>query len=485
MASNAQIRESLWGLGVPEELLRGINTNVSFSKFQQALQAKGVDTGKLSVAQRLADWRSDKDRTTPDQLTELLNLVGATPDQLREILAPSATGKSYTADELFANVTRVLGSQVATNLRIKMGQPPTTGEWNPFRADKPPVEPGGALRVVKGTDVSRARPGVRTPEVIRKPAEGEIGGLGGAVGGGGAGGLVNQALLAKPDLTIQDVDDIINQAYGFSAYALQIPEVKSILDQAAREDWDDERIKGAITSTRFWATTSDAERGWMALEKQDPATASRRQREQKENLRAQAQKLGFTVEERRLDQIADLSLRWGWSAAQANQALSSEFKFDPTGQKNALSRVMKQKAADYAIPLSDAAVQQWGQKIAGGQATEEEFDAYLTEQAKSMFPGLTVALDRGITVRQYVDPYVQIAADTLEITPEQINIADPKWLRAINQVDPKTGDRTAMTLTEWQDTLRQDPTYQWDKTKQARQQATQLSASVLKTFGVQ
>lgn len=473
MASNAQIRESLWGLGVPEELLRGIKTAGSSLQFYKLLEAKGIDRGKITSAERLADWRPPKDRTLPDQLTEILKLAGAKPGQLQEILAPTTTGRTYTADELFANVTRVLGSQVATNLQIKMGQPPKGGEWNPFRTDKPKIQPG------TGPMAPGHRPLVR-PGV--EPTTGIPGGLGGAVGGG-AGGLIDQALLANPDLTIQDVDSIIQQSYGFSAYALEIPEVKSILDQAAREDWDEERIKGAITSTRFWATTSDAERGWMALEKQDPATAARRKREQVENLRGQAKKLGFTVDERRLNQIADLSLRWGWSAEQSNKSLASEFKFDPTGQKNQLSRTMKQKAADYAIPLSDAAVQQWGQKIIGGEATEEEFNAYLSEQAKSMFPSLSVALDRGITVRQYVDPYVQIAADTLEIPPDQINIADPKWLRAINQTDPKTGDRTSMTLTEWQDTLRQDPTYGWDKTKQARQQATQLSTSVLKTFG--
>ena len=483
MASNKAIIESLWGLGVDEATLRGISTAGGFGKFDDALRTKGIDPALISKAQRLADWRPSKDRTTRDNLVELMRLTGATDDQVKATFE-QFKGKTYTADQMLAAATGTLGDQMGTNLAIKLGVKPSTNQWNPFRGDAPPdmatpsapsaVRPGGGPRM-------------RITGPGQPPSPGPIPqqDLGGSLGGGGTNvqAIVDQALAAKADLTVEDVDEIIKSAYGFSAYALEIPEVKSLLQKAANEDWDETRIKGALTTTNFWKTTSDAQRGWMALKAQDPATADRRLREQKANVQGTAKKLGFEVDDRRLDQITNLSLQWGWSAEQTQSALASEFRFDPTGKKSQLGINLKRRAGDFVVPMSDQALQQWGQQIISGTATEEDFDAYLAEQAKSMFPGLGVALDRGITVRQYADPYVQIAAKNLEINPDSIDLTDTKWLRALNQVDPKTGERTSMSLTDWEDTLKTDPRYGWDKTKQAQRQASDLAATIAKTFG--
>jgi hypothetical protein len=110
---------------------------------------------------------------------------------------------------------------------------------------------------------------------------------------------------------------------------------------------------------------------------------------------------------------------------------------------------------------------------------------YAIEQAKSLFPGLTAALDAGQTVDQYADPYKQIATQELNVNPADIQWTDPKWMKALNQVDPKTGARTSMSLDQWLSTLRTDPTYGYDQTNKAGQQAAQLATQLSQRFGAQ
>jgi hypothetical protein len=114
--------------------------------------------------------------------------------------------------------------------------------------------------------------------------------------------------------------------------------------------------------------------------------------------------------------------------------------------------------------------------------TPDEFTDYVKEQAKSLHPGLASAIDRGVTVKAYVDPYAQVAAQTLDVSPDSIDfVHDPKYQKALFQKDPKTGENTAMSLADWGTYLRTLPDYA--KTRGANQMAAQFGNSLLQTFG--
>src|SRR5690606_30366862 len=139
-------------------------------------------------------------------------------------------------------------------------------------------------------------------------------------------------------------------------------------------------------------------------------------------------------------------------------------------------------ARDFAFPLSDAAVQTWMKAIVQGTRTEDDFLAYAREQAKMLFPTIAGAIDAGIAPSQYFDPYRQIAARTLSLNPEQIDLSDPKWMSALAVTDEQ-GNRVPMRLDQWEAHIKSDERYGYHLTQQADREAEALVDFVGRMFG--
>lgn len=275
------------------------------------------------------------------------------------------------------------------------------------------------------------------------------------------GGAVTSAPAATSNP--QSVEDQIRQQYGYLASFLDIPEVGGVLRQAITEGWDQSRLQAAVQATQWWRTTSSSVRSWLALTSADPQTAADRVGTQLADVQTQAGKLfGHPIDPARAKQIAEDSLKYGWDATQLQNALASEFHYAAGQQQGQLGQAevqLRQMAADYLVPLSDQTLAAWEGQIANGTATPDTFKQYMVAQAKGMFPALGPQIDAGLTVQQLADPYRQQAAKDLGISPDAIDFTDPKWSRALTQIDPKTGTPTMMSLYDWQKTVRSDDIY--------------------------
>ncbi len=283
--------------------------------------------------------------------------------------------------------------------------------------------------------------------------------------------------------------EYIRAHYGFLAGFLDIPELRKVLLQASvpGKEWAPEKLQGAIYATSWWKKTAEVTRQWVALQSTDPATAAQRLKDAKTQIATYAKQAGVNLDPARLDYYAAAVNRYGWGEQQVKSAIGHQFHYDPkvaqTGQAAMTVDALKAKAAEYLVPLSNATLNKWGQDVLSGNIDMASFESYAKEQAKSMFPGLKAALDSGVTVAQYVAPYKEHAAQMLEIAPEQVNFMDPKWRTAVDKIDPKTGVRTSMSLSDWDTELRTNSIYGWDKTAQAREQGAKLISSLGKTFG--
>lgn len=207
----------------------------------------------------------------------------------------------------------------------------------------------------------------------------------------------------------------------------RIPEVATLLRSAIAEGWPSERMAAEVKATEWWRTTPQRTRAWLGLQALDPATAERQIEESASRLR----------------ELADA----------------------------------------YFVPVADVTLKEWGKKLLSGEVPEDGFHSYIKSQAKSMRPALSAAIDRGITVAQFGDPYKQVAAMTLEINPNDINFNDAKWQRPFNTINPKTGEHEAMSIADWQTLIKTDAAYGFDNTFQARQQAAELARKIQETFG--
>lgn|SRR5678809_617799 len=262
------------------------------------------------------------------------------------------------------------------------------------------------------------------------------------------------------------------------------PGVLDVLSQAVQENWPSSRTQAALEQTQYFQSTPYSQRAWEVTYATDPATSQQRKAAIQKKITDTAHTLGIDVPADYVEHFTSQAAINNWDDTQIRDALLN-FNSTPqaTGQINGVMENLRAQAADYGVPIANDILTKWARDTIQGTLTPEGFQGYLKEQAKSMFPGLASAIDAGVTVRQYVDPYAQLAVQNLGINPVDFNLLDPKWSRAINQIDPTTGNRVAMSLDQWVSTLRGDPTYGYDKTTNGRSAAMQLSQQIQQAFG--
>jgi hypothetical protein len=265
------------------------------------------------------------------------------------------------------------------------------------------------------------------------------------------------------------------------------PELAQVFATAVAKDYTPQMFQAAVQNTKWYQTTSASARAWAILSETDKATAAAQTTERKLTVQLISQQLGTTMDAATLNQMATDSLLFGWTSDQIKSNLAQHWTYQPgTAQKGLAATAMdtiNKATQDYLVPVSDQTKQTWAQQIMSGYSSPADYLEYAKTQAKSLFPALAAAIDQGLTVNDYADPYRQIASQTLGINANSVSFMDPQWRKAIDQVDPKTGNRTVMTLADWTTMLKKDPVYGWDKTPQAATEAANLTTKLAQMFG--
>lgn len=285
-----------------------------------------------------------------------------------------------------------------------------------------------------------------------------------------------------------NMDDLAAQ-YGYVAgFFNSDPELRKLLNDAVNNPggpWSPEEFQRRLRTTSWYKTHSNTDREWTALKARDPAGAEQQLQQMRDEVSNIARTLGVDLSQGRLNHIATTAIRFGYAPNKIADWVASELRYDPSkppgGQAGGLIARLKAAAKAQLVPISDATLQDWARQILQGNQTEEAFNAnYLVKQAKSRFSYLAEHLDAGGTVAQYFEPYRQMAAQLLEISPDAVDLADPKYLRVLDQTGAD-GKRTAMSLADASDYFRSLPDFR--KTKQAGQQVAGMASTFLKAFG--
>lgn len=280
----------------------------------------------------------------------------------------------------------------------------------------------------------------------------------------------------------------IEEQYPEYMSIIKQPGVFAVFAQVVQNPaaWSPSRITAALHNTDYWKNTPSSRRQWDLLQAEDPAeaakTAGDTQRLVRDAETATGIQLGAGFGGQEFNFFVK-AVQEGWSADRIRYELLAIGGKGSGGDLAESAATVRSMANDYGVPISDAAAQKWATQLAQGAIDTNAIRGYLVEQAKSLYPGLSSALDRGITVKQYADPYLQIAQQELGTDPNTISLLDPKWQKALNQIDPKTGARTSMSLSDWTSLVRTDPAYGYDHTPQGAGQATQLATALSKSFG--
>lgn len=289
------------------------------------------------------------------------------------------------------------------------------------------------------------------------------------------GGGVNDQIIAK-----------LRSQYPQLAWAVNVPELAPIIAQI--DTMEPAEFQAAIYNSSWYKTNQSSIREAEAQRNVDPATWNARVDQQAAHVYNIAAGMGLSAADAR--QVAEQSIRFGWSEEQLRTAISASAAewhtgSQPTGAGSLYSvrEQVQQMGDQWGIKISDAAAWEWSKRINAGSMSIEDMTPYFQEQAKSLYPSITKAIESGVSVQQYFDPYAQIAVQELGLNPADVKFSDPKWMRALVSFD-KDGNRVPLTMDQWRSVIRNDPTYGWDNTAAAREQAAEFSSRTLQRMGL-
>jgi hypothetical protein len=284
---------------------------------------------------------------------------------------------------------------------------------------------------------------------------------------------------------------ILQQEYGWvSAYIGIDPDVDAAMGQLARKEISEDAFDAKIRSSKWWQERNDFTRAWDVKERTPGSTAQKEIDDRVQSMKDYAlSKFGVVLSPEQLRPWARQTLREGASAPTQENGVAaiivkggSQGAIDQLRQGGVAQRVNDVNARYGYNPGSDF-VNQSISNIALGTMTEDMYESKVKSFVKTMY-GADVGdlLDRGYSVADISEPYVQTAARMLETNPNMIDMKDTKFQKALGMVDAD-GKKRQMTLGEWEKTLRTDPIYGWDKTNQAAGLAVQVGEQILRQFG--
>lgn len=385
--------------------------------------------------------------------------TGPLPAGQREQVTPTGTSRMPTLDE----INRQRTAQGLPALVVRGGQvvDPTTGQNVPNVSPTPTgTTPTGATTVTAG-------------------------GTGGQAVGGTPTGTVPPA-PAAPVVPASWEEAAREQFGAYYEVVKNLPEVMKIIERDMTVGLSDAQFQAELEKTTWWRTTTASARAWEEDKARDPATVQTRIDNQLAALRNQSLGLGLRLRDDVLAKLAEDSLRFGWSATVINNTLGAEALRSAGGvsdlRRGYIGQTIRATAGSYGVPLSDVTFNEWVGKIATGQENEASFQAFALDIAKNLYPSLAPALDKGVSFRAITDPYRQSAARILEINPESVDFADPKWAQAFTFRDEK-GNQTMMTYGEWNDYLRTTPTFGYEYTDGAKERAFTVVNRLGELFG--
>lgn len=283
-------------------------------------------------------------------------------------------------------------------------------------------------------------------------------------------------------------EDAAKELYGaYYAVVQSVPELQDLLKKAVGPPaWSDAKFEYELRQTAWWKTTTDSARQWDLISQMDPATAQQQIDARIVEFRnAALSQFQVDLSTTDLTRLAKDSLRNGWTQQMIVNAIGLQATKTSGGLSDLSSgfigQGLKQTANEYGVVLSQQTFNKWVSDIASGKETKETFQQYALNTAKTMFPALSQQLDAGLTFQQIVDPYKNVAANILEINPDSINFLDPKWSRAVSMVDGN--QQRMMNYNEWGDYLRQERSFGYEYTSEARSRAYEVSNNLANLFG--
>ena len=122
-------------------------------------------------------------------------------------------------------------------------------------------------------------------------------------------------------------------------------------------------------------------------------------------------------------------------------------------------------------------------QIVKGNASADQFETFIRDTAAQTFGAYGEQIHGGMNMADLATPYMNSMAQILEVNPASLDMFDPTVRRAMAGMhDAKTGKLHPMSITDFEDSLRQDK--RWQYTKQAKDSATEWTRALSQMWGL-
>jgi hypothetical protein len=262
-----------------------------------------------------------------------------------------------------------------------------------------------------------------------------------------------------------------------------------ILKEAVNTEFTDEEIQARIKGTQYFKSITDSQ---YKFDGANSAVQNGLIESARNAIVKDYSDVGLSQTD--IDEIARKVARNGLTTTGVKQAVyqyafrKPEAATTPTSPAMATRALeggdadaIRQAARAYGYNVSDAEMQAAlsGGMYNGVAVTKDSILQKAQKSAKGKYFHLADQIDAGLSLEDIFSGYRNYAADALEIDPNQIDFTkDSKWARAFG-----TKETGQMSLTDWVQTIKTDPSFGWQYTKQANQQATDIGLTLARAFG--
>lgn len=284
------------------------------------------------------------------------------------------------------------------------------------------------------------------------------------------------------------MDELASQ-YGLSSALINSSsELKSLFKKAVSGGWTAALFGAKLKNTRWWSTQSDSLRQYITLKYTDPATAKQKWDATVASMNALAVQVGAgdlwgygsTYSRNLLRSAAYNSLALGWSDDRIKDWLGSKVTvhggvmWGEAGEAfDQLHQIAYLNGMTYNAWYANEA-----RKIASGRDTIESAEAAVRAQAAAKYSAFADQIKAGQNVMDLAAPYIQSVSKILEVPDTDIGLSNSHVSKAMTS----NNGGQAMSIWEFENSLRQDPT--WRKTQNAQDGAMSTAHQVLQQWGM-
>jgi hypothetical protein len=159
-----------------------------------------------------------------------------------------------------------------------------------------------------------------------------------------------------------------------------------------------------------------------------------------------------------------------------NAALAANPEADLTDNAGVLQGQLVQYANAMGLMKSLKEINSYVRDIYANDINPKDIQDELRRQAIVLYPNFAdrIKSDPDLTIKDLVNPYLQVMADTLEIDPNTVNMTDPTIQNAISGTNLRS-------LADFRMDMRNDSRFA--STRTAKREAVDFAQSLLKGFG--